>query len=713
MKNWKHDSFAVFIVTLAIAVLIFVACENLTDPAHVHQWGAWTRTTAPTCSTKGVEIRICSLDSSHTDTRFISENADAHNWGVWTQTTAPTETIDGEEARTCTLNAAHKDTRTIAALSHTHIWGEWEITKAPTETEDGEETRTCTLNAAHKETYSVAALNHTHIWGDWSQTTAPTCTTAGEDTRICTVNTAHIDTRAVAINPNAHDYRWVVTTAASFIEEGVDKELCSHNSSHTRGTRTTDPLPITTTQEWNSACYLIGPSGSYTLTIGGDFAVVGSTTNTFPMDYSGLTVTLKGSGKLYLIGQGNMIRLTISQILIIDSADLTLEGLTKGQNGATQDNNTSVIYVGYGALELRDGTIKGNTSHIGGGVYLDMGTFTMTGGTISGNTSRIGGGVCVERGTFTMTGGTISGNTATDPDGNPTFGGGVYLDMGTFTMKGGKISGNTVSSSRNYANGGGVYVGESEVNYFIMEGGEISGNTASSGGGVFSSSQATFTMNGGEIVDNTAFNGGGVYASIITMNGTAKISGNTALSRSYSYSPGEGGGENATNFTMNSGEITDNIAFYGGGVYAKIITMNGGTISGNTAAPIAFNYKGSNGGGVYMRESFAMSGGTISGNTVIDGFGGGVGTVTNGGGFLARFTKTGGIIYGYSESDTVNNNTVKDSSGTVLNDRGHAIRIAHLVDSYIRRKETTSQHEDNLSCIWHEVTSMIEGEWDQ
>jgi hypothetical protein len=288
-------------------------------------------------------------------------------------------------------------------------------------------------------------------------------------------------------------------------------------------------------------------------------------------------------------------------------------------------------------------------------------------------------------------------------------------------MSGGTISGNTAN------NGGGVYVDDDATFTMSSSTAKISGNTAQFGGGVYTASKTTFTMNGGEIIDNTAQVGGGVYAygDNFTMNGTAKISGNTARPYpTYGYGGGVYSGSQTT-FTMNDGEITDNTAFNGGGVYAFAFTMNGGTISGNTAAPIAVNYTGSSGGGVYMiasftmiggvymTASFTMIGGTISGNTVIDGYGGGVGTAINGGDFMAQFTKTGGIIYGYSESDTVNSNTVKNSSGAVLNDRGHAIRIAHSVDSYIRRKEITSQHEDNLSCVWNVSLSFIEGVWDQ
>jgi len=102
--------------------------------------------------------------------------------------------------------------------------------------------------------------------------------------------------------------------------------------------------------------------------------------------------------------------------------------------------------------------------------------------------------------------------------------------------------------------------------------------------------------------------------------------------------------------------------------------MNGGTISGNAA---------SRGAGVWTEGTFAMNGGTIFGNRAGE-YGGGV--------FVGgTFTKIGGIISGYS-SDQNNGNLVKDNAGSILTRRGHAVYV-----SAERRKETTSNLEDNLS----------------
>jgi len=276
-------------------------------------------------------------------------------------------------------------------------------------------------------------------------------------------------------------------------------------------------LTVTNTNEWNTAVNTIRTSGNnrnFTITVSGSVSVAGSTADTFGTA-SGLSVTLQGNGSLSLNSAGSLIRLAANQTLIIDSASLTLQGLKNGQNGATQDNNASVVYVnGSNAqLELKNGTISGNTvSDSGGGVYVNSGTFTMSGGEISGNTaSSIGGGVLVSSsGTFTMSGGEISGNTAASS--SYGRGGGVYVSSsGTFTMHGGEISGNTAAtsySSSSINGGGGVYVSSSGTFRFVT-------------GTIYGSNVSPTTLR------NTAYNGAALYGT--AQHGT--FSGSTWNSR--------------------------------------------------------------------------------------------------------------------------------------------------------------------------------------
>jgi hypothetical protein len=301
------------------------------------------------------------------------------------------------------------------------------------------------------------------------------------------------------------------------------------------------------------------------------------------------------------------------------------------------------VYSGVTLTVDENITLMGRNANNASLVYVYGGNLIMNDkAKITGNNagSSRGGGIFINSGNFTMNGGGISGNTASSTD-YSSYGGGVYVSSGTFTMNGGEVSGNTSRSPR-LSYGGGVYVSSGT---FTMSSGEISGNTSSSysnyysdyssyGGGVYVTS-GTFTMNGGKISGNTSSSrssyGGGVYVGFdetFTMSG-GKISGNTSSSN-FSYS-------------------------YGGGVYVKYegtFTMSSGEISGNTASYSSSYYPFSYGGGVY-----------------VDGI----------------FTKSSGTITGYA-SDTMNGNVVKNSSGVVQSNRGHAV----YMDSPVKHRETTT-----------------------
>jgi len=79
-----------------------------------------------------------------------------------------------------------------------------------------------------------------------------------------------------------------------------------------------------------------------------------------------------------------------------------------------------------------------------------------------------------------------------------------------------------------------------------------------------------------------------------------------------------------------------------------------------------------------------MTDGEISGNT--SSYGGGVYIYYLDTSNYGIFTKTGGTIYGYVEGDD-NSNVVKDNSGNVLNNRGHAV---YITSSPVKRMEITA-----------------------
>jgi uncharacterized protein (TIGR02145 family)/uncharacterized repeat protein (TIGR02543 family) len=75
-----------------------------------HDYGNWMETTAPTCTTAGVDTRTCSRDQNHKDTRPVAIVPTAHNFdyaGVWQVTTAASETKSKIETEICSHNDDH------------------------------------------------------------------------------------------------------------------------------------------------------------------------------------------------------------------------------------------------------------------------------------------------------------------------------------------------------------------------------------------------------------------------------------------------------------------------------------------------------------------------------------------------------------------------------------------------------------------------------
>jgi hypothetical protein len=300
-------------------------------------------------------------------------------------------------------------------------------------------------------------------------------------------------------------------------------------------------ITVRNAAEWNAALDTIKNDGSgttaspkaYTITVNGNVMVTGSTGNSFGSAYY-IAVTINGNGKLYLLGQGSLLTIGTNQTVYIDGAGLTLQGLKIGQNDSSLSNNTAVVSISGGTLELRNGTISDNSS--GSGVNVSSGSFTMSGGTISGNTSPRGGGVCISGGSFTMSGGAISGNTSIDGNGSG-YGGGVYTGGGSFIMSGGTISNNscgstpTISDSSTTGLGGGVCVYQGS---FTMTGGTISGNSARGGrnsyrydsigyGGIWTGYASDYYLVGGGGVYIYGTDG---YNGSFTKSGGGSISGN-------------------------------------------------------------------------------------------------------------------------------------------------------------------------------------------
>jgi len=72
MKNWKQLKVMPLLAVFGIIIGI-MACDNDNSKnAHIHDWGEWIETKAPTVTEEGEETRTCKIDPSHTQTRPVA-----------------------------------------------------------------------------------------------------------------------------------------------------------------------------------------------------------------------------------------------------------------------------------------------------------------------------------------------------------------------------------------------------------------------------------------------------------------------------------------------------------------------------------------------------------------------------------------------------------------------------------------------------------------
>jgi hypothetical protein len=83
---------------------------------HSHIWGDWETITQATCSEDGEQVRHCTANPPHSETRAIAINPNAHDWGDWIETTPASYIADGIERRTCNHDSSHFETRPIPQI---------------------------------------------------------------------------------------------------------------------------------------------------------------------------------------------------------------------------------------------------------------------------------------------------------------------------------------------------------------------------------------------------------------------------------------------------------------------------------------------------------------------------------------------------------------------------------------------------------------------
>jgi hypothetical protein len=260
---------------------------------------------------------------------------------------------------------------------------------------------------------------------------------------------------------------------------------------------------------------------------------------------AGVALIVK-SGKTLTVDTGKTLDLTGGGLVLDNGATLTVDGTVNAKASIGETSFGIGIMPGAGATINGSGVIHLKTR--GTLLPIDAGQKLTLAGSVTLDGLRTG----------------ADGGTDTDDAINNA--GHVVFVSGELDMQGGTITGNY--NTANY-DGGGV---------------EVNGER----GGV-----ATFTMSGGVIMGNKTRNGGAgvnvVHGATFVMEGSAKISNNTADEGGGGVRINQGSSYSATTFTMKgNAEISGNTAAdKGGGVWVRdggAFILEGGAINGSGEA---------------------------------------------------------------------------------------------------------------------------------
>lgn len=177
-----------------------VLTENATITLTVykcnHTFGGWTQTTAPTCTTAGVETRKCSQCGT-VETREVA--ALGHSYGDWTIVTPATCTAEGVQQHACS-RCNNVEQASIPMIAHTYPEN-WSVEKEATCTQTGLKYKLCTVCGGGRIEETIPLKEHS-----FSESTG-TCEGSTETslTRTCTVCGYSEVTRACPVPPPANE----------------------------------------------------------------------------------------------------------------------------------------------------------------------------------------------------------------------------------------------------------------------------------------------------------------------------------------------------------------------------------------------------------------------------------------------------------------------------------------------------------------------------
>lgn len=208
----KRNKIMFVIAIVAILAVLFVACDEGTQPEHTHTYGAWTVTTAPTEGTAGSATRACACGDVQTTT--VAKLSDTSVWTVDASQDA-THTSKGFKV----YKSAYGTVTVTIEKTTGHTYGAWTLTKNPTTTETGTAKRSCVCG--YEEETPVAALTDASVWKT-ATSQDPT-----HESKGFVQYTSEYGTVLVEVAAGQHTYNnWTLKTAPTLTETGLALKTC-------------------------------------------------------------------------------------------------------------------------------------------------------------------------------------------------------------------------------------------------------------------------------------------------------------------------------------------------------------------------------------------------------------------------------------------------------------------------------------------------------
>ena len=287
-------------------------------------------------------------------------------------------------------------------------------------------------------------------------------------------------------------------------------------------------------------------------------------------------------------------------IYLTGVTSFTLQGGAFVSNTANGTSGGGAIYLTGSTIAISGTSFSKNSTtntaaSVGGGaIFLNTAsTGTVTGATFSENSSLHGGAVrCNNNSTGTFSGSSFTQNTAGTGQGGVIYlssgdkggstaefsdchltlnsaasGGAIYSTGSSVTLK----DGSTVKNNSSTSGAGGIYATDSSTLSII--GCEISENTAGASGGGMYIYSTTATIRDTQFIGNTSQSNGGVAyisgsadlgGSVVDMTNVT-ATGNKAASGAFVYMTVAGTKVRGTQVTINSCNVTENVATKDGG----------------------------------------------------------------------------------------------------------------------------------------------------